>query len=164
MAWRVLGLIEVIRSGCTLANDTPAEKVIEGGLSTIRSFRGHAVAGLIRPGDYFSIIKPLASRLRYPVTQGVPLKPLPPLKPLTARLSLCLALAFLAGMPGRAQTPAEVPLSAIERRIRAYVKAHEREQIDFLEKAVNINSGTLNLAGVLALDLSVSRQPSSRHR
>ena len=68
-----------------------------------------------------------------------------------ARLSLCLALAVLAGVPANAQSPAGRPLSRIESRIRAYVKAHEREQIDLLEKAVNINSGTLNLAGVRAV-------------
>jgi glutamate carboxypeptidase len=54
-------------------------------------------------------------------------------------------------MPVNAQTPNERPLGGIEGRIRAYVKAHEREQIDFLEKTVNINSGTLNLAGVRAI-------------
>jgi len=79
------------------------------------------------------------------------LKPLPSIKPRRARLSLCFALAFLTGIPARAQTRGELPLSAIENRIRAYVKAHEREQIDFLEKAVNISSGTLNLDGVRAV-------------
>ena len=68
-----------------------------------------------------------------------------------ARLSLCFALAVLAGVPANAQPPAGRPLSRTESRIRAYVKAHEREQINLLEKAVNINSGTLNLAGVRAV-------------
>ncbi len=40
------------------------------------------------------------------------------------------------------------PLTRVERRIRDYVRAHEAEQVNFLEKAVNINSGTFNLAGV----------------
>ena len=69
-----------------------------------------------------------------------------------ARVSLCVALAVLGGgTVVNAQTSTERPLGGIEGRIRAYVKAHKREQIDFLEKAVNINSGTLNLAGVRAV-------------
>jgi glutamate carboxypeptidase len=79
------------------------------------------------------------------------LNPLLTVRTLAARLSLCLALAFVAAAAARAQTPNERPLSGIEGRIRAYVKAHEREQVDFLEKAVNINSGTLNLEGVRAV-------------
>jgi glutamate carboxypeptidase len=77
------------------------------------------------------------------------LKPLASLRRRPTRLWLCIALAFLAGTPVRAQTPRK--LTAIEQRILAYVKAHEREQIDLLEKAVNINSGTMNLAGVRAV-------------
>src|SRR5688500_16072299 len=66
---------------------------------------------------------------------GVLLNPTPSART-HARFSLCVALAVLGGMPVNAQTPTERSLSAIERRISAYVKAHEREQIDFLEKAV----------------------------
>ncbi|HJP86665.1 MAG TPA: M20/M25/M40 family metallo-hydrolase [Gemmatimonadaceae bacterium] len=47
-----------------------------------------------------------------------------------------------------AQAATEPRLTAIEQKIRDYVRAHESEQIGFLEKAVNINSGTFNLAGV----------------
>lgn len=42
-------------------------------------------------------------------------------------------------------------LSSIEQKIRDYVRAHEAEQFALLEKAVNINSGTLNLPGVRAV-------------
>ena len=42
-------------------------------------------------------------------------------------------------------------LSGTEQRIRDYVRAHEVEQIALLEKAVNISSGTFNLAGVRAV-------------
>ena len=46
------------------------------------------------------------------------------------------------------QAPTEPRLSPVEQKIRDYVRAHETDQIAFLEKAVNINSGTFNLAGV----------------
>jgi len=46
------------------------------------------------------------------------------------------------------QAPSEPRLSPVEQKIRDYVRAHETDQIAFLEKAVNINSGTFNLAGV----------------
>jgi glutamate carboxypeptidase len=46
-----------------------------------------------------------------------------------------------------AQQP-EPGLTAVEQKIRDYVRAHETEQIALLEKAVNISSGTLNLQGV----------------
>jgi glutamate carboxypeptidase len=46
-----------------------------------------------------------------------------------------------------AQSPV-TPLSKVEQQIRDYVRSHQAEQIDFLEKAVNISSGTFNLAGV----------------
>jgi glutamate carboxypeptidase len=47
-----------------------------------------------------------------------------------------------------AQNAAQPPLSKIEQRIRDYVRAHQSDQVAFLEKAVNISSGTFNLAGV----------------
>jgi glutamate carboxypeptidase len=47
-----------------------------------------------------------------------------------------------------AQARTEPALSKVEQRIRDYVRAHEAEEIDLLAKAVNISSGTLNLAGV----------------
>jgi len=48
--------------------------------------------------------------------------------------------------------PAGAPaLSSTEQKIRNYVRNHQTEQIAFLEKAVNINSGTFNLPGVRAV-------------
>ncbi len=47
-----------------------------------------------------------------------------------------------------AQAAATPTLTPIEQKIRDYVRAHQNDQIAFLEKAVNISSGTLNLAGV----------------
>jgi glutamate carboxypeptidase len=56
-----------------------------------------------------------------------------------------LSLSVATNVAAQASTP---PLSRIEQRIRDYVRAHEAEQVSFLEKAVNISSGTFNLAGV----------------
>jgi len=50
--------------------------------------------------------------------------------------------------PVTGQVASEPRLSPVEQKIRDYVRAHENDQIALLEKAVNINSGTLNLAGV----------------
>lgn len=57
------------------------------------------------------------------------------------------ALSSLA-FPVRATSQA---LSPTEQKIRDYVRAHEAEQVAFLEKAVNISSGTFNLSGVRAV-------------
>ncbi|HKR08303.1 MAG TPA: M20/M25/M40 family metallo-hydrolase, partial [Gemmatimonadaceae bacterium] len=62
-----------------------------------------------------------------------------------------LAAALLQPLVTRpvvGQVTSESRLSPIEQKIRDYVRAHEKDQIAFLEKAVNINSGTFNLAGV----------------
>jgi glutamate carboxypeptidase len=63
-----------------------------------------------------------------------------------------LASVLLSLAPGLVYAQPRVPpaLSPIEQRIRDYVRAHEAEQVAFLEKAVNISSGTFNLAGVRA--------------
>ena len=52
-----------------------------------------------------------------------------------------LPLLLMAGP----QTP---PLSADERALAAYVDAHNDEALALLERVVNVNSGTMNLAGV----------------
>ncbi|MFL5525192.1 MAG: M20/M25/M40 family metallo-hydrolase [Gemmatimonadaceae bacterium] len=62
-----------------------------------------------------------------------------------------VALASLVPFSASSQATDTPQLSAIEQRIRNYVRAHEGEQIAFLEKAVNINSGTFNLPGVRAV-------------
>ena len=68
----------------------------------------------------------------------------------TAVLAACSILTLVLPPTSGAQqsTPA---LSRVEQKIRDYVRSHETEQINLLEKAVNINSGTLNLAGVRAV-------------
>ena len=53
---------------------------------------------------------------------------------------LVVAAPFVSGQPS--------PLSRDERAIAEYVDAHNHEAIALLERAVNINSGTQNFAGV----------------
>src|SRR2546423_1905508 len=63
-------------------------------------------------------------------------------------------LSILLGLPGcelSGQTESTPQLPPIEQRIRAYVRSHEQDEISFLERAVNISSGTFNLAGVRAV-------------
>src|SRR5688572_25964471 len=47
--------------------------------------------------------------------------------------------------------PSALRLSATENKILEFVRRTESEQIALLERAVNINSGTLNFAGVRAV-------------
>jgi len=61
------------------------------------------------------------------------------------------ALILVSAPPAGAQQQNAPPLSKVEQRIRDYVRSHEAEQINLLEKAVNISSGTLNLPGVRAV-------------
>jgi len=56
---------------------------------------------------------------------------------------LAAVVAGLAAPVARAQG-----LAPAERRIAAWVDAHVEDAIGFLERTVNVNSGTLNLAGV----------------
>lgn len=58
------------------------------------------------------------------------------------------ALVGTSVSPAAAQNGTQPQLSKIELRIRDYVRAHASDQVTFLEKAVNISSGTFNLAGV----------------
>lgn len=64
------------------------------------------------------------------------------------KLLIFLLSIFLFNLGGslRAQK-----LSRTEKKIVAKVNSYEREAIDFLEKVVNINSGTMNLEGVKAV-------------
>jgi len=69
-----------------------------------------------------------------------------------ASLVACAALGlFMVTPPAAAHGQTAPPLSKVEQKIRDYVRSHEAEQIALLEKAVNISSGTLNLAGVRAV-------------
>jgi glutamate carboxypeptidase len=71
----------------------------------------------------------------------------------TALIGAMTAATMLLGAGSataqRATKIASAPkLSPVEQKLRDYVRAHQSEQVDLLEKAVNINSGTLNLRGV----------------
>jgi glutamate carboxypeptidase len=61
----------------------------------------------------------------------------------------CILLSWTASSAA-AQASAP-PLSKVEQKIRDYIRSHEADQVAFLEKAVNISSGTFNLAGVRAV-------------
>lgn len=68
-----------------------------------------------------------------------------------AALTLSLALLAAVALPAHGavrRTPAG--LSALERKLAASVERHVPESIGLLQRAVDINSGTLNLAGVRA--------------
>ena len=74
----------------------------------------------------------------------------PPVAPATASLlrfcrgaALSLLLAAAAGGAARAQG-----LAPAERRMVAWVDAHTEEAIGLLQRTVDVNSGTLHLAGV----------------
>ncbi|HEX6574528.1 MAG TPA: M20/M25/M40 family metallo-hydrolase [Gemmatimonadaceae bacterium] len=62
------------------------------------------------------------------------------------------ALLLLAAPLG-AQT-----LSTTEKKMRDWVQAHTQEEIDYLAKVVNINSGTFNLPGVKAVGDEFAKQ------
>ena len=62
----------------------------------------------------------------------------------------CLLILSIASAAG-AQASGTPTLSRTEQKIRDYVRAHGAEQVNFLEKAVNISSGTFNLPGVRAV-------------
>jgi glutamate carboxypeptidase len=56
---------------------------------------------------------------------------------------------LLAAVPSLLMATSQTPtLTADERAIAAYVDAHNDEALALLERVVNINSGTMNLAGV----------------
>ena len=59
---------------------------------------------------------------------------------------LVISALLLIGGPASGQT-----LSKTEQKMREWIQAHKQEEIAYLEKVVNINSGTLNLAGVRAV-------------
>jgi glutamate carboxypeptidase len=73
---------------------------------------------------------------------------------LTTRIARSVTIALTAAailggsQPARAQQRGPLQLSPVEQKIREYVRDHNAEEIDLLEKAVNISSGTLNLEGV----------------
>ncbi len=61
-------------------------------------------------------------------------------------------LLFLIFLSSINHTASAQKLSRTEKKIVSKVKSYDLAAIDFLEKVVNINSGTMNLAGVKKLD------------
>lgn len=60
--------------------------------------------------------------------------------------SICALPLLVTAAPSSAQE-----LSRAEQKMRTYVQENRADQLAFLEKVVNINSGTMNLAGVRAV-------------
>ncbi|MBA2687651.1 MAG: M20/M25/M40 family metallo-hydrolase [Gemmatimonadaceae bacterium] len=73
----------------------------------------------------------------------------------TSRL-LAATLALSLAIPSGAS--AQLKLTKPEQKMVEYVRAHEEEAISFLEKVVNINSGTLNIEGVRAVGTEFDRE------
>src|SRR6267142_4485188 len=69
---------------------------------------------------------------------------------------LCLGLALLLSSEASAQA-----LTPSERTIARAVDAHNAEALALLERIVNINSGTMNLAGVRAVGAIFTRELQS---
>ncbi len=63
-------------------------------------------------------------------------------------LMSCLTLVAIAGLSVPPQLAAQQSLSEPERELTRYVDDHNEEALALLERVVNINSGTVNLAGV----------------
>jgi glutamate carboxypeptidase len=76
------------------------------------------------------------------------------------RISKALAaLAFLSTTVGHTQTtPVKASLTPVEQRMAENVEANSADDLALLEQLVDINSGTMHLAGVLAVkDILVPR-------
>src|SRR5205823_1251869 len=71
-------------------------------------------------------------------------------------LLFCLSLALLIASEASAQS-----LTPSERTIARNVDAHNAEALALLERVVNINSGTMNLAGVHAVGDIFTRELQS---
>lgn len=72
--------------------------------------------------------------------------------------TVLLSLALVCGAVVAAGPPG---LSAVERRLARHVEAHEAEALALLERAVNLNSGTMNFEGVRAVG-ELFREPLAR--
>ena len=76
----------------------------------------------------------------------------PPWRSAASLLSLALAaLAFAGAAPSPPAAQRARSLARVERALVAHVDAHDREARALLERVVNVNSGTQNLAGVRAV-------------
>lgn len=95
----------------------------------------------------------------------------------TAATLSCLGAAAALSIVVSSAASAQKGLSATERKIRSSVERHREAQVDFLERVVNINSGTLNVEGVrqvgdvfraaldsLGFETRWAAMPASMHR
>lgn len=64
------------------------------------------------------------------------------------RALAAIGVAATLSSAGASAASAQKGLSSTERRIRSSVEQHREAQVGFLERVVNINSGTLNVEGV----------------
>lgn len=64
------------------------------------------------------------------------------------RALAAIGVAATLSSAGASAASAQKGLSPTERRIRSSVEQHREAQVDFFERVVNINSGTLNVGGV----------------
>src|SRR5262249_36006193 len=70
------------------------------------------------------------------------------MRPFTVRLALLCSTALVASPLAGACASGQSSLSPTERAIARAVDAHRDESLALLERLVNINSGTMNFAGV----------------
>jgi glutamate carboxypeptidase len=96
------------------------------------------------PARAVVILRPIPRRPVRPVRGGAAIHaPGAPVRASIRRPALLAAVLAAA-----AHAPSAAQLSPREQRIAAYVDAHSAEAIGFLERVVNVNSGTLNPEGV----------------
>src|SRR5262245_12186312 len=74
--------------------------------------------------------------------------PRPPAPSMRSRFSACRFLLILTFMVSAAPAFEQKPLSRTEETLIAAVRASEDDSMSLLERAVNINSGTMNFQGV----------------
>lgn len=76
--------------------------------------------------------------------------------PMSRTLLLASTVALAVAIPSTVS--AQLKLTKTEQKMVYYVRAHEEEAISFLEKVVNINSGTMNFEGVRAVGAEFDRE------
>jgi len=81
-----------------------------------------------------------------------------PPAPLVRSVLLCAALAPLAAAAGGALAAAPPGLTKAEQRLAERVDRHVAEGLALLERTVNVNSGTMNLAGVREVGAMFARE------
>jgi len=70
----------------------------------------------------------------------------------------CLACAHALVLALLPAVPAQGQPSALEAEVAAWVEGHEEEGLQLLERLVNVNSGTMNAAGVTAVGAMLAEE------